>query len=53
MTVRAFQVPVLVAALVAAGSAFSQVPVIDSATLTQATQTAQNTAQIMNTNQQI
>lgn len=53
MTVRAFQAPALVAALVAAGSAFSQVPVIDSATLTQATQTAQNTAQIMNTNQQI
>ena len=53
MTVRAFQVPALVAALAAAGSAFSQVPVIDSATLTQATQTAQNTAQIMNTNQQI
>ena len=53
MTVRAFQVPALVAALLAAGSAFSQVPVIDSATLTQATQTAQNTAQIMNTNQQI
>ena len=53
MTVRSFQVPALVAALVAAGSAFSQVPVIDSATLTQATQTAQNTAQIMNTNQQI
>jgi hypothetical protein len=51
--VRAFQAPALVAALVAAGSAFSQVPVIDSATLTQATQTAQNTAQIMNTNQQI
>jgi Type IV secretion system proteins len=53
VTVRAFQVPALVAALVAPGSAFSQVPVIDSATLTQATQTAQNTAQIMNTNQQI
>jgi hypothetical protein len=53
VTVRAFQVPALVAALVAAGNAFSQVPVIDSATLTQATQTAQNTAQIMNTNQQI
>jgi Type IV secretion system proteins len=53
VTVRAFQVPTLVAALVAAGTAFSQVPVIDSATLTQATQTAQNTAQIMNTNQQI
>ncbi len=53
MTLRAFQVLALVAALVAAGSAFSQVPVIDSATLTQATQTAQNTAQIMNTNQQI
>jgi Type IV secretion system proteins len=53
VTVRALQVPALVAALVAAGGAFSQVPVIDSATLTQATQTAQNTAQIMNTNQQI
>jgi hypothetical protein len=36
-----------------AGAALAQVPVIDSATLTQATQTAQNTAQIMNTNQQI
>jgi hypothetical protein len=34
-------------------SAVAQVPVIDNATLTQATQTAQNTAQIMNTNQQI
>ena len=34
-------------------AALAQVPVIDSATLTQATQTAQNTAQIMNTNQQI
>jgi Type IV secretion system proteins len=53
VTVRAFLVPALVAPLLAAGSAFSQVPVIDSATLTQATQTAQNTAQIMNTNQQI
>jgi hypothetical protein len=34
-------------------AAFAQVPVIDSATLTQATQTAANTAQIMATNQQI
>jgi hypothetical protein len=33
--------------------AFAQVPVIDNATLTQATQTASNTAQIMQTNQQI
>jgi hypothetical protein len=36
-----------------AGAAFGQVPVIDQATLTQATQTASNTAAIMNTNQQI
>lgn len=34
-------------------AAVAQVPVIDSATLTQATQTASNTAQIMQTNQQI
>ncbi len=34
-------------------SAFTQTPVIDHATLTQATQTASNTAQIMQTNQQI
>ncbi|KAF2991431.1 type VI secretion protein (plasmid) [Methylocystis sp. MJC1] len=34
-------------------AASAQVPVIDTATLTQATQTAQNTAQIMNSNQQI
>ena len=34
-------------------SAFAQTPVIDHATLTQATQTASNTAQIMQTNQQI
>ena len=34
-------------------AASAQVPVIDAATLTQATQTAQNTAQIMNSNQQI
>nr|WP_244627207.1 type IV secretion system protein [Microvirga tunisiensis] len=33
--------------------AIAQVPVIDSATLSQATQTASNTAAIMNTNQQI
>ena len=39
--------------LVFAPSAFAQVPVIDNATLTQATQTASNTAQIMQTNQQI
>ena len=36
-----------------APAAFAQVPVIDNATLTQATQTASNTAQIMQTNQQI
>ncbi|SDR63426.1 Type IV secretion system protein [Rhizobiales bacterium GAS113] len=35
------------------GAARAQVPVIDNATLTQATQTASNTAQIMNSNQQI
>lgn len=35
------------------GGAFGQVPVIDNATLTQATQTASNTASIMQTNQQI
>ena len=34
-------------------AASAQVPVIDTATLTQATQTARNTAQIMNSNQQI
>ena len=33
-------------------AALAQVPVINSATLTQATQTARNTAQIMNSNQQ-
>jgi len=36
-----------------AGCARAQVPVIDQATLSQATQTAANTAAIMNTNQQI
>jgi hypothetical protein len=36
-----------------ASCALAQVPVIDQATLTQATQTAQNTAAIMNSNQQI
>jgi hypothetical protein len=36
-----------------AGCALAQVPVIDTATLTQATETASNTAAIMNTNQQI
>lgn len=39
--------------LVLASAASAQVPVIDNATLTQATQTAQQTAQIMQTNQQI
>ena len=39
--------------LILTALAWAQVPVIDTATLTQATQTAQNTAQIMNTNQQI
>ncbi|GLI95211.1 type IV secretion system protein [Methylocystis echinoides] len=39
--------------LLLSAAALAQVPVIDTATLTQATQTAQNTAQIMNTNQQI
>lgn len=43
----------LAGSLILAASAFAQVPVIDSATLTQATQTAQQTAQIMQTNQQI
>lgn len=46
------------AALAVGGSlcatgAFAQVPVIDQATLTQATQTASNTSAIMNTNSQI
>ena len=36
-----------------APAAFAQMPVIDSATLSQATRTASNTAQIMQTNQQI
>ena len=36
-----------------AGAALAQVPVIDQATLSQATTTASNTAAIMNTNQQI
>jgi hypothetical protein len=44
---------VVCAALGWAGCALAQVPVIDQATLTQATQTASNTAAIMNTNQQI
>ncbi|WP_284310865.1 type IV secretion system protein [Labrys miyagiensis] len=40
--------------LITAGAAFAQgVPVIDNAVLTQATQTAGNTSQIMNSNQQI
>ena len=41
------------AALLAANYAYGQTPVIDAATLTQATQTASNTASIMQTNQQI
>jgi hypothetical protein len=46
----------LVVATMAAGAhigVLAQVPVIDGATLTQATQTASNTSSIMNTNQQI
>jgi hypothetical protein len=45
----------LTAVLVAVGTtrASAQVPVIDNATLTQATQTASNTANIMQSNQQI
>jgi Type IV secretion system proteins len=39
--------------LAATAPAVAQVPVIDSATLSQATQTASNTASIMQTNQQI
>ncbi|MDE2579107.1 MAG: type VI secretion protein [Hyphomicrobiales bacterium] len=44
---------ILTGSLLLAAGASAQVPVIDSATLTQATQTAQQTAQIMQTNQQI
>ena len=45
---------VSIAALIAGlGAARAQVPVIDNATLTQATTTASNTAQIMASNQQI
>jgi hypothetical protein len=47
------RVLLLIASLAPAGVALAQVPVIDSATLTQATQTAQNTAQIMDSNRQI
>src|SRR6516165_11524613 len=47
------RVLLLIASLAPAGAALAQVPVIDSATLTQATQTAQNTAEIMDSNQQI
>jgi len=43
----------LTASLLHTSGAFAQVPVIDTATLTQATQTAQQTAAIMQTNQQI
>ncbi|MDE2361072.1 MAG: type VI secretion protein [Hyphomicrobiales bacterium] len=53
MTSKALYLISLSASLILAASAFAQVPVIDSATLTQATQTAQQTAQIMQTNQQI
>jgi hypothetical protein len=48
-----FRVFALIGFLAPAGAACAQVPVIDSATLTQATQTARNTAQIMDSNQQI
>jgi len=44
---------VIIAAVSSGSGALAQVPVIDNATLTQAMQTASNTAQIMNTNQQI
>ena len=53
MARKAIVSAIAVAALLHAGGAGAQVPVIDSATLTQATQTAANTAQIMQTNQQI
>jgi len=53
MARKAIVSAIAVAALLHAGGAVAQVPVIDSATLTQATQTAANTAQIMQTNQQI
>jgi hypothetical protein len=41
----------LIVLLTPAGAVLAQVPVIDSANLTQATQTARNTAQIMDSNQ--
>jgi len=49
------QIPILVAAacLALTGAAKAQVPVIDAATLSQATTTAANTAQIMQSNAQI
>ena len=53
MARKAIVSAIAVAALLHAGGAGAQVPVIDTATLTQATQTAANTAQIMQTNQQI
>ena len=53
MARKAIVSAIAVAALLHAGDAGAQVPVIDTATLTQATQTAANTAQIMQTNQQI
>jgi len=43
----------VIGAAAATSRAWAQVPVIDNATLTQATQTASNTANIMNSNQQI
>ena len=43
----------LLMAVVSCGSVFAQVPVIDEATLSQATKTASNTAQIMSSNSDI
>lgn len=43
----------LLMAVVPCGSVFAQVPVIDEATLSQATKTASNTAQIMSSNSDI
>src|SRR6202045_4743880 len=51
---KALRTTLSIAALIAGlGAAPAQVPVIDNATLTQATTTASNTAQIMASNQQI
>jgi len=53
MARRAIVSLIAATALLHPGATSAQVPVIDNATLTQATQTASNTAQIMQTNQQI